>query len=229
MTLKYPKTLDEDNSPYIKITCYNWTTTDKRTQQFSPKQTPKESIFLPISKNGITDTRAMDWDQSQNVDIKSFGELFTRYATKKFSDLLPNQVVDWMRFRYGTNLNDFSALTFTGNNFRDLTLSWDFYPSSRGEASMIKKIIEFFDENGLPIYTGWKIKYPNLWGVSLYLPYEYKTGGIRDVKIFNFRNCVITDFTKNYFQNEDISTYRDGNINSSISISFKELRRLGRK
>lgn len=229
MTLKYPKSLDENNSPYIKITCYNWTSSDKRNQNAKPKTRIIDSIFLPISKNGITENRSMDWDQSQNVDIKTFSSFVQRFAATKISNLLPEDVTNWLKFNYGGTLNDFSALTFIGNNFRDLSLSWDFYPSSRGEAATIKKIIRFFERNGLPIYNGWKIEYPNLWNVGLYLPDPILATGVSDIKIFDFQNCVITDFTKNYFQNEDISSYYDGNINSSMSITFKELRRLGRK
>jgi len=43
-----------------------------------------------------------------------------------------------------------------------------------------------------------------------------------------FNDCVITDVNTEYFQNENIVPYKDGNVSVSLSLSFREIERISR-
>jgi len=149
--LQWPDILDKVNSPFLKIVCYEWKSRGKRTQDAQTNKTIVETTFLPISRNGISDTISNNWDASENMSNTSAGNFLKTAIGKKAKNLAPG-LAKFTEFQTGKILNDYSALTYTGNNFREFSLSYDLIPSSSSEAETIKKIIEVFKVNSSPEY-----------------------------------------------------------------------------
>ena len=122
MTLKYPDILDETNSPFFKISCIEWKALRKKDQDAKTVKTIIEEIFLPMSKNGLTEPIINNWDISDNITKDSISDFAKSGIANKIVSALP-EVTKYLSYQRGEILNDFSALTFSGNNFREFNFA----------------------------------------------------------------------------------------------------------
>ncbi len=219
MSLTYPESLDEINSPFLKIVCYAWTTRGKRSQKVQSNKTVIETVFLPVSRNGLSETISNNWDVTEGLNNSSVGEFAKSAIGRKIQDAVPG-LAKFTSFQTGQLLNDYSALTFSGNNFREFTLTYNMIPDSEGEAFTIREILNTFKVNSLPLYQGFKVLYPRFWRIELFIP-----NGESPIK---FNDCVLIDVTSEYFQNDQHTVYRDGDVNTDLTLTFREITRLGR-
>lgn len=217
--LQYPSNLDTSDAPFIKITAYEWSVRGKKTNKTQSTKTIIETIFLPISRNGISETITNSWDTSEQITKSSASE----FAAGKIGQVVKSRIGDlgkFVEYQTGQILNDYSALTFSGNNFREFTLTYNLIPQSSSEADTVKSIVDTFKRNSLPEYAGFKVLYPRFWRIEMYIP-----NGESPV-VFN--DCVLIDISSDYFQNNNLVVFNDGNVSVDISLSFREIQRLSR-
>lgn len=217
--LLYPDILDKTNSPFMKFVAYEWKTRGKRTQTAKSNKIIIEEIYLPISRNGVSESITNNWDASENMSNTSAGNFLKTAIGKQAKNLAPG-LAKFTEFQTGQILNDYSALTYNGNNFREFTMSYDLIPASAKEAENIKEIVNSFKKYSLSEYKGFKVLYPSFWAIDMIIP-----NGEAPVK---FKDCVIVDVNVDYFQDENMSTFKDGNVNKSLSVSFREIERISR-
>lgn len=217
--LQYPDILDQSKAPFIKFMCYDWRTRGKRDQNAQANKTIIETIFLPVSRNGLSETITANWDVSEGMIKSSVSDFALSAVGRKVQDAVPG-LTKFALFQTGQILNDYSALTFSGNNFREFSLSYDLIPSSPHESIMIKDIINTFKRNALPEYTGVRVLYPRFWRIGLVIP-----NGESPV-VFN--DSVLVDVNTEYFKDENIVVFSDGAVSASLTLSFREISRISR-
>ena len=77
-----------------------------------------------------------NWDASENMSNTSAGNFLKSAIGKRAKDLAPG-LAKFTEFQTGQILNDYSALTYGGNNFREFSLNYDLIPSSPEEAETL--------------------------------------------------------------------------------------------
>lgn len=217
-SLIFPHILDKTNAPYLEFECFSWDRDKFKKGQEAAKKSI-QTIYLPVSRNGISDTTNINWDVESGTTYTSVKEAAFHWLGKKVEDIA-GAFGTYYKAQKGVILNDFSALTFTGNNFREFTLNWDFYPTSKEESKTLSDVCEKFKINALPLYSGNKILYPRFWTVTMVLPNGHEP--------IYFNNCALETVTVDYFGNEKSVVYTDGSTNVSLTLSFKELVALSR-
>lgn len=220
MSLSYPTFLDQSDSPFLKIDCFEWKIRNKKEKNARLTKSIIETIFLPTPSNGLTESIINNWDVTDNITKDSVSDFGKSFVAQKLAGISEN-LTKFISYNTGQILNDFSSLTFSGNNFREFNLNYEMFATSSDEAEQIKNIVKTFKRNSLPEYEGFKISYPRFWTIELHIP-----NGESPIV---FKNCVLVDCVSDYFKDENIAPYKDGNLPVSVSLNFRELVRLSRK
>ena len=219
--LQYPDILDQVTSPFIEFNCFEWKVRGKREQNSQTTKTSIETIYLPISSSGLTESIINNWDISEDLNVNSASDFAKTFIGRKILGIgALSDLTKYFSFQTGQILNDYASLTFSGNNFREFNLTYDLYPTSGDEFKTVKTIANTFKKNSLPDYQGFKINYPRFWTLKIHIP-----GG--DIPLI-LKDCVLVDCVSDLFKDENLMVYNDGGYNISLSLNFRELSRLSR-
>ena len=121
----------------------------------------------------------------------------------------------------GYAVNPQLQVLFQGIGFREFSMNFTFTPYSKDEAQMVEKIIKMFRKNAAPkIVTGAAGMFfvpPSSFGI------EFMFNGIENKHLNKIQNSVITGIDVNYAP-QGWSAHDDGApVQTTLSITFKEL------
>jgi hypothetical protein len=147
------------------------------------------------------------------------GGALTQAITSGISQSGPLAALGLQKAGYAVNPQ--LQVLFQGINFREFTLAFTFTPYSKDEAIMVEKIVKTFKKNSAPrIVQGV--------GGMFFIPpasfgLDFKFNGQTNTHINKVQNSVITNIDVNYTPN-GWSAHDDGvPVQTTLSISFKEL------
>ena len=122
--------------------------------------------------------------------------------------------------KFGYVFNPQEQLMFEGIDFRKFNMSFTFTPTSAEEAEAVRRIIEIFRKNAAPDIGG-------LYGFFFIPPSQfniaYYSGGSANKFVHNFKRSVLEDVTVNYAPNGWSAHYDGSPVQTTLSLSFKEL------
>jgi len=127
----------------------------------------------------------------------------------------------------GLALNPQQQLMFDGIDFRSFQMSFTFTPFSKDEATMVKNIVKMFRTHAAPRIVSGSAG-------MLFIPpstfnLEFKSNGKENENIGKVAECVIESIDVNYAPN-GWSAHTDGApIQTTMSISFKEIELIDRE
>lgn len=220
MNHQYPLNLDTNNSAFIMLSAYEWSSKGKSSQSTVINKSVVDTITLPLPNNGITNSISNNWAEEDILKSENLLEGLKASIARKAREALKGLGGRYTLHSRGETINDFASLMYDGVNMRDFNFSWSLIPNSEEEANEIEDIIIAMKKNCLPEHRGWKILYPNFWKIRLVLP--------GDLDPITFNDCVLTTLTNTYF--EDNKTVFNTGHPTKITLlaSFKELDKLDR-
>lgn len=226
--LKFPHDIDINNHPIMIFQPVIWNT---RAEKDNSKTTfikdIKGSIALPLPSSGMEDSININWEELGGV---SAGFKSIKGISSKIGNIIGEQIGDLLTYKEyfsGKIRNDFASMAFSGIDFREFTFTYSLIPNTEAEAKTIIDIINTFKYHSLPEisdYAGIKtagIKYPDFWKLKAKFP--------NNNKFLQFKECVMTNFTTNWYPDAIMTQFRTGQpIKIDISIGLRELDKIER-
>lgn len=217
--LIFPKNLDQTHSAFIVLIGQKWGTKyrEDKTAKFQT-QNDYISIALPMPTNGLSDSTTHNWEGSEgallNPALKNVTKLVMKGLLDKIKASIGNMAAA-QQFKSGRTINDYAAMTYGGQEFREFSFDFELIPNNETDAIIINDIIKLLKIGSLPKKLGAMIKYPFFWTVKAVNP--------MGKKYFSMDKCVINSLSINKFTGEAL-IHADGEpIQTNISVSFTEL------
>lgn len=221
MRYQFPKKLNTNIQPFIKFSSFKWSVRGKKSQEINATRTSQDTIVLPISNNGLTNTITSKWSEEDILRSSNFLEGLKNVVAQKARELTTRVGGRYNFYKRGIALNDFASLLYNGVDLREFAFTYSLIPESKTESDLLRSIIKAFKRNSLGEYQGWKILYPNFWKISLVSP--------QSKDIVKFKDCVMVTFQENLFT-ESQFTFTDGSpIRINFDMSFRELEKIDRR
>lgn len=217
---KFPLTIDSKISPIVLFASFEWSLRGKKTQDITQIQQSVDSITLPIPDNGINDSNSQNWETGVGLNANSYLDSITKNVVGGAANLT-GDLGKYYFTKHGTLLNDLAGLSYNGNDFRTFEFNYNVLPRNQQEAEILLNIINRFKYNSLAEYNDFTISYPNFWNIFVKFP--------NNKKYIKIKNCVVTNFTNSFF-NDNKTIMKDGSpANYNFSISFMEMQKVDRR
>lgn len=217
--LIFPTKLVKNFSAYILISGQEWGTKyrENMTAEFVALNN-YISIALPLASGGVSDSINHNWESTEqallNVSAGNISKMIMKASLTRVKSIFQKSVAA-QEFKSGRTINDFAALTYGGQDFREFSFDFELIPNNATEAKILKEIIQSLKFASSSKNEGSVIKYPYFWTVRVINP--------KGDDYFTAKKCVINNLAINKFQNSQ-TIHNDGEpIQTDISISFTEL------
>ena len=218
---QFPKDMKLDSQPYMIFRAFKWSMRGRKTQDIHSVQKGEDTIVLPISTNGVVDSISNNWEEGVGIADVGLKDVFFRNLVSKVADSI-GDLGKYISARRGFLVNDYAGLAFSGTSFRTFEFSFTLIPKNSDEATTILNLVKAFKRNSLPEYQEWKILYPNYWNIFIRFP--------GDREVVKLKNCVMTTFTSNIFDDGVPTIFSDGTPQkTTLSLGFTELQKLDRR
>lgn len=219
INIVYPTNLEKNYSSYILLTGRQWGTVYRKNKT-AKHQSLRHEIYitLPMPSNGLTDTTTHNWEGAEgallNISVKNAPKIIMRALLNKGKSLLGRMSAS-QEFVSGITVNDYAALKYTGQGFRQFEFEFEMIPNNRQDALKINQIIEALKIGSLPQNEGPLIQYPFFWEVDILKP--------NGETYFQIKKSVLNNLNVNRFT-EGANIHSDGEpIKTLISIGLSEI------
>jgi hypothetical protein len=217
--ITYPTNLEKQYSSYVLLTGRQWGTKYK-SDKTAKSQTLNNEIYLslPIPANGISDNTSHNWEAAEgvllNISKGNIGKMAMKGTLDKVKSSFGNMVAA-QQFSSGKTINDYAALNYGGQGFRQFEFEFEMTPDNQKDALKINKIIDVLKIGSLPQNEGYLVQYPFFWRIEALKP--------NGESYLLIKKCVINNLSVNMFTDIQ-SIHTDGEPTKTIiSIGFSEI------
>lgn len=181
------------------------------------------SLYMPETLNFSS---TIDYDDSVTIASAAGALPLVGGVVSKITGALGNDAARLALNKAGYVFNPQKQMLFNGINFREFNMSFTFTPYSQREADDVKRIIKLFRRWAAPKPStesaGMFWIPPALFGI------EFQFQGKQNTNLPKLERCVVDNIDVNYAPN-GWSAHSDGApVQTTMTISFKEIVLIGR-
>jgi hypothetical protein len=220
--IKFPLDLSPDHSPIMMFVGREWKAAGKKQRNVKVVDTGNViTLKLPFPTSGLSEINTHKWAEEQGMLVAGVWEGVKKVGLSKAKELL-GPIGTYAQYHAGETVNDYASLLFSGSEFRSFDFSFDLIPKSAAEAETLTELIKQIKIGSSPSYDGSTIGFPYFWKIRAILP------GKGDLILY--KSAVITNFTCNYFHDNIMNIYQDGNpMKITIDLAFREIEKVYRQ
>ena len=225
INITYPTNLEKSYTSYILLSGRQWGTRYKKDKT-AKSQTLKDEIYIsmPLPTNGLTDNTTHNWEAAEGVMLNfskgNIGKMVMKGALDKLKASM-GKMVAAQSFASGKTINDYAALNYGGQGFRQFEFEFEMIPNNQKDAIKVNKIIKALKYGSLPKNEGSLLQYPFFWRIETLKPDGTSYNIIKKSVINNISISKFTDGMAMHYDGEPIKTI--------LSVGFSEIEKQWRE